>query len=53
MVNDENMYEVDFKTYCKTCKHEDIPESKDPCFECLDYPYREGTRKPMEWEPKK
>lgn len=43
-------YEVDFDVYCKTCKHKDTPEVKDPCNECLDQCWNEETRKPVKWE---
>lgn len=47
---DANNFEVDFETFCKTCKHKDIKEFKDPCNECLGNPVRESTCKPLNWE---
>ena len=35
----EAYLEVDFKKYCKTCKHKELGEQFDPCNECLDYGY--------------
>lgn len=35
----EEYLEVDFKKYCKTCKHKELGEKFDPCNECLDYGY--------------
>ena len=32
----EEYLEVDFKKYCKTCKHKELGEKFDPCNECLD-----------------
>lgn len=43
---------VDFKTYCKTCKHEEREAYRDPCNECLDHFAREGTCVPERWEEK-
>ncbi len=31
----EEYLEVDFKKYCKTCKHKELGEKFDPCNECL------------------
>lgn len=49
----EDMREVDFNKYCKTCKYEELYEEEDPCFECLDEPYNEYTDKPVKWEEKR
>ena len=40
----------DFYTYCKTCKHKDVPETEDPCDECLRVPAREFTFKPFNYK---
>ena len=45
-------YEVDFEAYCKTCKHGELQECKDPCNDCLDQPWNEETRKPIKGEEK-
>ena len=49
----EEYLEVDFKKYCKTCKHKELGEKFDPCNECLDYGYNLNSQKPMKWEEKK
>lgn len=49
----EAYLEVDFKKYCKTCKHKELGEQFDPCNECLDYGYNLNSRKPIRWEEKK
>ena len=43
---------VDFKNYCKTCKHKDVDEVKDPCNECLDNPVNDNSHKPVRYEKK-
>ena len=47
-----SMKEVRFDRYCKLCKYKDLEEAKDPCNECLDTGMREGTCKPIYYEPK-
>ena len=47
---DNNMKEVDFKKYCKSCKHEKVKESEDPCWDCLEVPARPDSHKPERWE---
>ena len=44
--------EVYFNQYCKTCKHKDVEDVKDPCNECLDNPVNLGSHKPVNWEEK-
>ena len=41
---------VDFKTYCKSCKHRDLEEWRDPCHECLDNPVNTHSKKPVNYE---
>lgn len=48
---DNSMKEVRFDRYCALCKHNDIPETQDPCNECLECAMREGTCKPEKYEP--
>lgn len=50
MVNE--FKEVDFKTYCKTCKNKDVKETEDPCYDCLDIPARPDSHKPEKYEKK-
>lgn len=49
---DSEYKEVDYATYCKTCKYQDVSEVKDPCFDCLDEPVRLYSSKPAEWKEK-
>lgn len=44
--------EVYFNEYCKTCKHETLEETKDPCNACLDEPTNLYSHKPVCWEAK-
>lgn len=53
MAMNEEYLEVDFKKYCKTCKHKELGEKFDPCNECLDYGYNLNSHKPVMWEEKK
>lgn len=39
--------EVYFDKYCKTCAHRDLPESEDPCHECLQNPSNVNSHKPV------
>ena len=49
----EEYLEVDFKKYCKTCKHKELWEKFYPCNACLDYGYNLNSHKPVMWEEKK
>lgn len=51
-MNDNDLKEVLFDIYCKTCKHEKLDGWKDPCNECLESGMNEGTDKPVCWEEK-
>lgn len=42
--------EVDFTTYCKSCKYTEIDDVKDPCNECLAEPKNLHSSKPVKWE---
>lgn len=52
MVSDEELREVDFETYCKTCKYEKSLEIDRPCCDCLEEPVNLYSRKPVKWETK-
>lgn len=45
-----NTKEVDFATYCKTCKFSELPEYEDPCDDCLMYPVNENSHKPVKYK---
>lgn len=50
----EEIYkEVYFDRYCKTCEHENLDESEDPCNECLENPKNTYSHKPVNWKEKK
>lgn len=44
---------IDFDQYCKTCKHRDLNEVKDPCNDCLDNPTNINSKKPIYYEEDK
>lgn len=44
--------EVRFDLYCKNCKHYNLSEEDDPCFECLENPVASYSKKPMYFEGK-
>ena len=44
--------EVRFDIWCQRCKHYQTPEEKEPCDECLEYPYNTQSSKPVKWEDK-
>ena len=52
MLDNYDLRIVEFGTYCKTCKYEELKENEEPCDECLDIPYNEYTNKPVRWEEK-
>lgn len=39
--------EVHFARYCRTCKYHALPETEDPCDECLAYPVNEDSHCPV------
>lgn len=43
------MHIVDFNKYCRTCKYSDLDGQEDPCNECLHYPVKEDSRKPVNY----
>ena len=47
-----NIKEVYFNEYCPTCKHYEKGENEDPCWDCLDQGWNEGSHKPIKWEEK-
>ena len=44
--------EVDFKTYCKTCRYYDKKDTDDPCNDCLGEPCNLNSNKPVEYKEK-
>ena len=50
---EEDVYkEVYFDQYCKTCKYENLPETDDPCDECLQETVNVYSHKPVKWKEK-
>ena len=49
---EDNYKEVYFDQYCKTCKHENLPETDDPCNECLQETVNVYSHKPVKWKEK-
>lgn len=44
--------EVYFHDYCKTCKSRAVPNTEEPCNECLSEPTNYNTHKPINYEEK-
>lgn len=49
---EDSYKEVYFDQYCKTCKHENLPETDNPCDECLQETVNVYSHKPVKWEEK-
>ena len=47
-INQEKI--VDFDRYCDHCKYRDLPETEDPCFDCLREPVNTFTHRPTEFK---
>ena len=45
--------EVYFCCYCETCKHKELPETEEPCNECLHEPVAPNSHKPVKYEEDK
>jgi hypothetical protein len=41
---------VEFNEFCHRCKHKSVPETEDPCNECLTEPINEHSHKPVNFE---
>ena len=48
--HDEKMKIVHFHEYCDTCKYKDLAGDAEPCGECLTYPGRYDSHKPIKYE---
>lgn len=44
---------VSFEDYCPLCEYKDYTEEQDPCWDCLQCPVNEGSRKPIYFKEKK
>ena len=47
---EDSYKKVFFGQYCKTCKHLDTKEDKEPCNECLNEPVNLYSHKPVKYE---
>lgn len=43
---------VEFDKYCVSCKHKRVPQTEEPCNECLTNPVNEDSHRPVMWEEK-
>lgn len=46
------MKEVYFYKYCPTCVYKDVPETEEPCNECMYEPSAQDTHKPVKYVEK-
>ena len=49
---EESYKEVYFDQYCKTCEHEKLKETDDPCDECLNNPVNLYSHKSVNYKKK-
>lgn len=47
------MKEVDFYTYCKTCQYKNATEQEEPCCDCVAEPVNQWSHKPIKWKERK
>ena len=50
---EDNLKEVYFDQYCKTCKSWEKKDCEDPCNECLAIPANTNSHKPFYYEEEK
>lgn len=43
---------VKFEKYCKRCVYKDLPDSEDPCDQCMCYPANGDSHKPVFFKDK-
>lgn len=41
---------VDFDEWCPKCEFYKLPEEEDPCWDCLNEPSNEDSRKPQQFK---
>ena len=39
-----------YHVYCDTCEHKDVPETEEPCNECLTCPANFHSHKPKNYK---
>lgn len=44
--------EVYFHEYCQKCKNRNVPDTEEPCDECLSEPINMYTHEPVKYEKK-
>ena len=49
---DTSVKEVAFWAFCPECKYWKLKEEEEPCCDCLEVPFKEGTNKPEKFEAK-
>ena len=47
---ENDIKEVYFGLYCKTCQHYVIPADRYPCSDCINKPLNDMSRKPDKYE---
>lgn len=47
------MKEVYFYKYCKTCQYKNAQEQEEPCTECLTHPVNQWSHKPLKYKERK
>lgn len=45
-----NFHIVEFEQYCPKCKHYEKSAAESPCWECLDQPVNEDSKRPLYFE---
>lgn len=50
---EDNLKEVYFDQYCKSCEHWEKKDWEDPCNECLAVPANVCSHKPVNYEEKR
>lgn len=53
MEYEHEMKEVYFNDYCSSCLYYNVKDEDDPCNECLCFPSRRYSHKPINYKEKK
>lgn len=51
-MNSNNEKIVSFRYWCPLCKYATVPETEDPCNECMHDPVNLNSTKPVKFERK-
>ena len=49
---EQSIKEVMYGKYCPTCQFKDVDEANEPCEECLEQFFRDGSEKPVKYVAK-